>query len=285
MEENLKGTGASTWMRLIQKLRGLGHELPALILLFLVIGFVWIFIELADEVLEGEILPIDEVLILFMRNPQDLSDPVGARWVEELGRDFTALGGIGVLTFITFAVIGYLLLDRRYRIMTLVIIAVGGGALLSFLIKGGFDRPRPELFPHGSHVYTASFPSGHSMMSAVVYLTLGALLARINQKRRTKAYILTIAVITTLAVGVSRVYMGVHWPSDVLGGWTLGAAWALVCWLIARWLQIRGQVEAEGSVHPTIPILHDEDDNEPCRRQTQQINNQLVREKASLHSL
>jgi undecaprenyl-diphosphatase len=245
MEKNLNPTGASTWMRLIQKLRGLGHELPALILLLLVIGFVWIFIELADEVIEGETLPIDEVLILAMRNPQDLSDPVGARWVEELGRDFTALGGTGVLTFITFAVVGYLLLHRRYRIMTLVIIAVVGGTLLSFLLKGGFDRPRPELVPHGSYVYTSSFLSGHSMMSAVVYLTLGALLASIFPKRRTKAYFLTIAVITTLAVGVSRVYMGVHWPSDVLGGWTLGAAWALLCWLVARWLQMRGQVEAE----------------------------------------
>jgi undecaprenyl-diphosphatase len=142
-------------------------------------------------------------------------------------------------------VVGYLLLNRRYRIMTLVIIAVGGGTLLSFLLKGGFDRPRPELVPYGSYVYTASFPSGHSMMSAVVYLTLGALLASIFPKRRTKAYFLTIAVVTTLAVGVSRVYMGVHWPSDVLGGWTLGAAWALLCWLVARWLQMRGQVEAE----------------------------------------
>jgi len=246
MEENLNHTGASTWMRLIQKLRGVGHELPALILLLLVIGLVWIFIELADEVIEGETLPIDEVLILAMRNPQDLSDPVGERWVEEIGRDFTALGGTGVLTFITFVVVGYLLLHRRYRIMTLVVIAVSGGMLLSLLVKGGFDRPRPELVPHGSHVYTSSFPSGHSMMSAVVYLTLGALLARIHPKRRTKAYIITIAVITTLAVGVSRVYMGVHWPSDVLGGWTLGAAWALLCWLVARWLQMRGQVGAEG---------------------------------------
>jgi undecaprenyl-diphosphatase len=197
---------------------------------------------LERPVFEGKTLPIDEVLILAIRNPQDLSDPLGARWVEELGRDFTALGGTGVLAFITFAVIGYLLLNRRYRIMTLVIIAVGGGMVLSLLLKGGFDRPRPELVPHGSYVYTASFPSGHSMMSAVVYLTLGALLARISPKRRTKAYILTIAVITTLAVGVSRVYLGVHWPSDVLGGWTLGAAWALLCWLVARWLQMRGQV-------------------------------------------
>jgi undecaprenyl-diphosphatase len=118
---------------------------------------------LERPVFEGKTLPIDEVLILAMRNPQNLSDPVGARWVEELGRDFTALGGTGVLAFITFAVVGYLLLNRRYRIMTLVIIAVGGGMVLSLLLKGGFDRPRPELVPHGSYVYTASFPSGHSM--------------------------------------------------------------------------------------------------------------------------
>ncbi|RJQ65894.1 MAG: phosphatase PAP2 family protein [Desulfobacteraceae bacterium] len=231
--------------RPIKSLRRWGHELPALILLVLVIGLVWMFMEIADEVLEGEAHPLDRRLILAMRNPQDLNDPVGARWVEELGRDFTALGGIGVLTFITLGVMGYLLLHRNFRIMALVVIAVGGGTLLSFMLKSSFDRPRPDLVPHASYVYTASFPSGHSMMSAATYLTLGALLARVHPKRRTKAYILTVAVLTTFAVGISRIYMGVHWPSDVLGGWTLGAAWALLCWLVARWLQMRGQVEQE----------------------------------------
>jgi undecaprenyl-diphosphatase len=246
MKESPNRTGTSTWMHLIQKLRGLGHELPPLILLLLVIGLVWMFVEIADEVIEGETHPVDEALILAMRNTLDLSDPVGPLWLGELGRDFTALGGTGVLTFITLAVVGYLLLHNRYRVMVLVVIAVLGGTLLSFVLKVGIDRPRPELVPHGSYVYTASFPSGHSMMSAVVYLTLGALLARIHPQRRTKAYILTVAVLTTLAVGLSRVYMGVHWPSDVLGGWTLGTAWAVLCWLVARWLQMRGQVDAEG---------------------------------------
>ncbi len=116
---------------------------------------------------------------------------------------------------------------------------------MSYLLKIGFGRPRPDLVPHVSYVYTASFPSGHSMMSAVTYLTLGALLARIHPERRIKVYILIISVLTTLAVGISRVYMGVHWPTDVLGGWTLGASWALLCWLVMRVLQIHGHINPE----------------------------------------
>ena len=108
-----------------------------------------------------------------------------------------------------------------------------------------FARPRPELVPHGAEIYTASFPSGHAMMAAVVYLTLGALLARTQSGRSVKAYILAIAVILTVLVGASRVYLGVHWPTDVLAGWALGGTWALACWLVMLWLQVRGEVEGE----------------------------------------
>jgi len=235
--------GKQTWARLIQRLQNLGHELPYLILLALIIGSVWIFLEIADEVIEGGTHPVDTWLMLAMRNPNDIDDPAGPRWLEELGRDFTALGGTGILTFVTLAVVGYLWLNRKYRLMVFIVIAVGGGTLISFLLKSGFDRPRPELFPQGSYVYTASFPSGHSMMSATAYLTLGALLTRIHPNRRTKIYILTVSILTAFAVGVSRVYMGVHWPSDVAAGWALGTAWALICWLVARWMQQRGTVE------------------------------------------
>lgn len=128
--------------------------------------------------------------------------------------------------------------------MLLVLGAIGSGLIASTLLKQGFDRSRPDLFPHDALVYTASFPSGHSMMAAITYLTLAALLARVLPNRATKVFFfLALAVIVTIGVGVSRIYLGVHWRSDVLAGWTVGASWALLFWIIARALQHRGQVE------------------------------------------
>jgi undecaprenyl-diphosphatase len=83
------------------------------------------------------------------------------------------------------------------------------------------------------------------MMSAAIYLSLGALLARSHERKRLKAYFLLIAALLSFLVGITRVYLGVHWPSDVLAGWTAGAVWALVCWLSARWLQGRRALERE----------------------------------------
>lgn len=83
----------------------------------------------------------------------------------------------------------------------------------------------------------SSFPSGHSKLSAVTYLTLGGLLARMHPQPWVKTYLLLLATLLTFLVGVSRVYPGVHWPTDVLAGWAAGAAWALLCWLFAGWLQ------------------------------------------------
>jgi undecaprenyl-diphosphatase len=150
-----------------------------------------------------------------------------------------------VLTLLTVAVAAWLALRRLWGATWLLLASVGGGIVVSTLLKLAFERARPDLVPHGSHVSSASFPSGHSMMAAVVYLTLGVLLARVEPRRRTKAYVLSVAVILTLLVGVSRVYLGVHWPTDVLAGWSIGAGWALLCWLVARWLQRRGAVETD----------------------------------------
>lgn len=210
-----------------------------------VVGGIWGFVEIAEEVTEGETRVIDETILLAMRNSADRSDPIGPGWVEEIGRDFTALGGVAVLVFVTIAACGWLALDRKIRTMFFVIVAVGGGDVLSALLKNFFDRPRPDLVPHGSIVYTTSFPSGHAMMSAVTYLTLGAILARVQPRYRLKAYLFILAGLLTFAVGVSRVYLGVHWPTDVLAGWAVGSAWALLCWLVARFLQRRGQIEVE----------------------------------------
>lgn len=221
------------------------NQFFVLIWIAMLFGGAWAFVELADEVQEGETRRIDESLLLSLRNPADLSDPLGPAWVEEMGRDFTALGGVGVLTFITLGVLGYLLLSRRFRAALFTLVAVSGGMLFSMVLKIGFDRPRPELVPHESIVYTASFPSGHSMMAAVTYLTLAALLSRIHSQPELKAYLLIFAMLITLLTGISRVYLGVHWPTDVLAGWAAGAAWAALCWLTAGWLQRRGMVEEE----------------------------------------
>lgn len=221
------------------------HQFFVLIWIAMLFGGGWIFVEVADEVMEGEARRIDEFLLLSLRNPADLSDPLGPDWVEEMSRDFTALGSMGVLTFITLIALGYLLLSRHFCAALFTLIAVSGGILLSTILKIGFDRPRPELVPHETIVYTASFPSGHSMMSAVTYLTLAALLSRIHPQPQLKAYLLVVALLATLLTGVSRVYLGVHWPTDVLAGWSAGAAWAALCWLVAGWMQRRGMVEKE----------------------------------------
>ncbi len=218
------------------------REFTALAVLAAFAGGVWAVTELSDEVVEGDTRRLDRALLLAMRT-SDPADPVGPGWLEELGRDFTALGGVGVLTLITICAFVYLLLDRKRRAALLLLAASGGGLVFSSLLKWFFERPRPDLVPHESIVYTASFPSGHSMMAAVTYLTIGALLARTHGQKRFKAFFFAIAVVLTVLVGISRVYLGVHWPTDVLAGWAMGALWALAVWLLAYWLQRRGEVE------------------------------------------
>ncbi|WP_119300302.1 phosphatase PAP2 family protein [Dongia deserti] len=196
----------------------------------------WGFIEFLDDVLEGDTRAVDEAIIRAFRVPGDPADPIGPAWLEEAVRDITALGSSPTLVIAVLAVAGFLMLANAWRPAIFTLAASGGGLILSWLLKELIDRPRPDLVPHGNIVYTASFPSGHSMMSAVVYLTLAALVTRLIERKRLKGYALGVAMILTLLVGVSRVYLGVHWPSDVLAGWAAGAAWALGCWMIARWI-------------------------------------------------
>lgn len=201
------------------------------------------FIALLDEVSEGDTRAIDEAIILAFRVPGDPADPIGAPWFEEAMRDITALGSAPALVIAVLAVFGFLALAKAWRPAIFILVASGGGLIVSSLLKYTIDRPRPDLVPHGNLIYTSSFPSGHSMMSAVVYFTLAALVTRLIERRRLKGYALGVALILTLLVGVSRIYLGVHWPSDVLAGWAAGAAWALGCWLIARWIGLGDERE------------------------------------------
>lgn len=229
------------------------HELATLVFLTLLALTVWGFVELADEVIEGETHAYDERIVLALRDPANLNDPIGPAWFEEAMRDLTALGGSIVLVGLTITVAAYLWMEGKKHAMLLVLAAVFGGMAAGHLMKMGFDRARPDLVPHHSHVYTASFPSGHAMGAAVTYLTLAALLARITGRWHVKAYLLMLGVLLTVLVGVSRVYLGVHWPTDVLAGWAAGAAWALLCWTVAIALQRRGKVEPETPHTPPDP--------------------------------
>ncbi len=223
-----------------------GADLVVLLGGLVVVGGALAFLAVADEVREGDTRRMDERILLSLRNPDDLSDPVGPRALEEMGRDLTALGGVAVLTLLTLGVTLFLLFCRKVHMVLFVLAAVLGGWLLSTVLKESFDRQRPTLVPYqASHVMTASFPSGHSMLSAVVYLTLAALLARLTHRRVLKVYFVAVALLVTFLVGCSRVYLGVHWPTDVLAGWAVGLSWAVLCWLVARHLQHRGAVEAD----------------------------------------
>ena len=187
----------------------------------------------------------DERILRALRSDDDPSRPIGPRWLRIVAEDITALGSATVLGLAVTAVVGFLALNGLYKNAAYVLIASLGGWFLNDLFKSVFARPRPSIVPHLREVFTLSFPSGHALTSAVVYLTLGALLARTQTDRKVKTYVLGVAVLLTVLVGVSRVYLGVHWPTDVLAGWALGGVWALICLLVMGWLQARGQVEDE----------------------------------------
>jgi undecaprenyl-diphosphatase len=200
-------------------------------------GLLLAFVLLADEVMEGGSFAFDQKIILAFRQGGDPSAPLGPPWLPEMMRDITALGSFAVLGIVGAAVVGYLLLIRERAATWLILTSVLGGVVLNNLLKLSFARPRPDLVAPVARVFTSSFPSGHAALSAVTYLTLGALLARTHPSLRIRLYFIAVAVVLTLLVGVSRIYLGVHYPTDVLAGWCIGAAWALGCWTLVARLQ------------------------------------------------
>ena len=220
------------------------HELATLLAIGGLAAGVWLFAALADEVMEGGTRKLDTALLLAMRRPGDLQ-PLGPPPLLNAARDITALGGPSVLTLLTVATCLFLALDGKMHMALFVGGSIGSGVLVSYLLKDSFDRPRPDIVPHEVYAASYSFPSGHSMLAALTYLTLGAILARAHERKLLKAYFLLTALFLSVLIGVTRVYLGVHWPTDELAGWTAGAVWALLCWLLARWLQNRRTLEPE----------------------------------------
>lgn len=198
-----------------------------------------------DGVTDGDTLEWDQAFLLALREPGQPTNPVGPVWLEEVARDITALGGVAVLTLLTTLVTVQFFLRGKPRSGAFVALATISGTLLSNALKIVFDRPRPELtaiMEYGR----GSFPSGHSTMSAVVYLTLGVMLAVASRQLRLKVFYIATAVALIVLVGLSRLYLGVHYPTDVAAGWAIGASWAILWALLASWLKDRHTIERPG---------------------------------------
>ncbi len=211
------------------------REAGELLSLLFVLGVLAVgFLVLSDEVRERSTQTFDEQVLRSLRNPHEPGRPRGPPWLAEAARDVTALGSMTVLALVVVTVGGFLALVRRWRTLALVLVSTLGGVGVNTLLKDLVARPRPSVVPHLTEVLSASFPSGHAMLSAIVYLTLAALLSELVSSRWHKAYLVTVGLGLTLLIGLTRMYLGVHYPTDVLGGWMAGLGWALLSGLVAR---------------------------------------------------
>jgi undecaprenyl-diphosphatase len=189
----------------------------------------WAFFQLSSEMLEGDTRAFD---MSMPSAAQSLRS--GHPWVAEAMRDLSGLGSTTMLTLVTIAAVGYLMVVRARVTALLVGAAVITGSVAVSLLKAQFGRPRPGAELATLVAPTMSFPSGHAALSAIVFLTVAALLAHTRIRAIERAYILAMATVMALLVGVSRIALGVHWASDVAAGWAFGAAWALAWLSLAR---------------------------------------------------
>ena len=203
---------------------------------------------IAREVTGGRLTRLDRYVTLVLRNSDNPPRPVGPAWIQEAARDITSLGSIIVVVITPAAVAGYLFLTHKPGVAWLMLLAVASGIAVNNLLKLVFARHRPDVVVPAARVFTTSFPSGHATLSAIAYLTIGALLTRASPSATLSLYFMVLAVFLTLLVGFSRIYLGVHYPTDVLAGWCIGAAWAIFCWMLMAWLQKQGQVEPSGAL-------------------------------------
>jgi undecaprenyl-diphosphatase len=238
-----KTLGVWSWLRQ-------NTDLVMLTALALVVVGGWLLVELIDEVLEGSTQRFDDWVLQSLRSPDDANSPIGPAWFEAAWRDLTSLGSAAVLTLVTLGGAGYLLIRRRYRTVLMLAVVIGGGVLLSCWMKAFFGRPRPPYASELTRTLSASFPSGHSMLSAIIYMTLAVLLARTSVERRARIYFISTGLALALLVGCSRVYLGVHYPTDVLAGWAAGLTWATLCGLVAYLLQKTGLIERNPNTGP-----------------------------------
>ncbi|MDP9103641.1 MAG: phosphatase PAP2 family protein [Pseudomonadota bacterium] len=204
------------------------------LVLFLAVSAILLFVHLVDEMLEGDAAAPDRAILLLFRTPGDLARPIGPAWLQQSMIDISALGGFTFIWLFTIATLIFLVLVKHWKAAAIFFAGVAGASALNAVFKLSFHRARPDVVPHLTNVDSLSFPSGHAMISAATYMTVGALLAHMQRSRLARAYLMTVFITLAILIGISRIYLGVHWPSDVLAGWLLGAAWALLFWIVAR---------------------------------------------------
>ena len=180
----------------------------------------------------GWLRMLDESLLLAVRTAEAPSVPVGPVWAEEFARDLTALGGYTLLILISVSVWAFLRLERSRGEAAWFAATAAGGYLLNFTLKHLVGRPRPDLVKHLSFVDSPSFPSGHAMMTTVIFLAIGLLLCETVSRQAVKTLAIALPLTVATSVSLTRVYLGVHYPSDVFAGICCGLAWTSGCWRI-----------------------------------------------------
>ena len=160
--------------------------------------------------------------------------PLGPPWVEEIFLELTALGGGTVLTLVALLVLTGLFITRQRGAGLTLMATLFSGTIIPYGLKFLFDRPRPDLVAHLDRTFTASFPSAHATVSMIYWISIATIIARFIDHAILRRFIYYSAFSLVILIGLSRIYLGVHWPSDVVAGWLLGLAWAAFCWLLAN---------------------------------------------------
>ena len=231
----------ATLARLVRFARA---EVAALAALLVVTLGIMTFVEVADDMTEADGMAFDQAVLHWMQPAA--GDPRGPWWLKEAAADLTSLGGISVLGLFALIAFAFLLIQRKHLSALLLVVGLAGGVALSEGLKALFERARPPAAFQAVETLNASFPSGHALLSTVFYLTLGVMLTRAFPKRRLKAFVLGAAIVIALLIGLTRVYLGAHWASDVMAGWCAGAAWAMALWLVAYAVQRRQATQVDG---------------------------------------
>lgn len=205
----------------------------------LAVSLLGLGVHLADELLEGEQFGFDTTVLLALRVPGDSARPIGPAWLLQSAIDISALGGFTLMWLFGVAGLAFLLYAGKRAEAGWIALSMIGSAVIDGLLKQWIARPRPELVPHLALVRDLSFPSGHAMISAALYLTLALMLAEAERGLAARIGLVSFFGLVVVLIGMSRIYLGVHWPSDVLAGWCFGAVWALLIFSGNRWLRAR----------------------------------------------